>query len=198
MQADRKANARRAAVALVLVVGVVAWVNSKSLRDLSEGVAGKFMRLPASAVFRPARSASPEVEKKYAQDLAQKKDRKLASIGHIPTQLDALSFGLLDGKYHVEMEGDYIQQITFIEAPDSDATPKVINDRVKFLMDHSALFGIDNVPQRVDVKAKGDRIIEKYRIASKKGGADTIIDVTVDESDHVFDVTREKSSRQLF
>jgi hypothetical protein len=183
---------------LALCLAATFVVNNRSLENSvassGEALSAPGSRIPASSIFENLRSGTIGIERKLAFKVAQIRERGLASIGRPADLSESLKFGLLEGKYSVQMNGDLISEIKFIDNPDSEGSPAKIKDRMEFMKQYGKLLNITEVPLKVSSDVKGAHTIETYRAASPEKGQDMILSFTLDHLDRVLEMNVQKVS----
>lgn len=186
------------ALGLLFLVGSTVFLN-ELVRIAPEGETSKWYRRPASQVVQTLRSGSAIVERALASKLAGIKERALASIGRPADPLENFRFGVLEGKYALTMNGDKISEISFIDTPNSEGRPRLIEDRVTFLKKHSQLLGATGTMERVSVNIVGTKIVETYRGPSIKPGTDLLMSLTLDDMERLISLkATQVSSLKIF
>jgi hypothetical protein len=126
---------------LGLILLVAVYANEGFVRANSRGLAGRGL---ASVNVDPA-AAEREVHAEHvlAQRLASGHTRQPSSLGQVPSQMEQLAFGELEGKYAIHLDNSKIASIRFADSPDQSDRPKYITNWSGFLQEHRELFAVN-------------------------------------------------------
>lgn len=84
---------------------------------------------------------------KWEHEMAKKlslspMSRDVASIGKNPSALEEFQFGLLEGKYALQLKDEKIYRIEFTEDEKSEDRPKYVVDRLDFIEKNKSIFPV--------------------------------------------------------
>lgn len=122
----------------------------------------------ASSRARGIASVPKNIEPAWQKNLAQMNPSMISHSARKPTALEALSFGSLEGKYAMRIDGG---RITQIELSDMDrAQPKVLSDRISFIQKNAlALAPGFKAAEKVRVEASDIGTKEIYKVQTASG-----------------------------
>ncbi len=192
---SKKINKKVVVPSVLLAAFVAVPLVINGLRSMSDEPKDS-VRSPASRWIEEIRSGSVNLERNLAVQVAELKQRTLASIGRPADPLEKLRFGVLEGKYSLTMAGDFIKEISFIDNPNTEGRPATIADRKQFIKDFGQFFELGSRLERISTNIKGSKIIENYLVKTSSG-QDTILSFVLDDMDRLFAIHSEKSQHQL-
>lgn len=122
-----------------------------------------------SSGARGIASVPQTVETEWRTQLKKLDAKKIVAEKAVkPTTMDSLSFGLLEGKYSMKVQGGRVTQIDFGQAESQQ--PKVLQDRIQFIHQFADVFvpGF-KLAQKAGVEKENTGFKETYRVESEWG-----------------------------
>ncbi len=117
------------------------------------------------ASVSPAEISIKKMKFQLNRELVTSRVRKAASVGSRPTDLDNLTFGLLEGKYAVRLESGKLAQLEFSDAQGNGDRPKYINDRKSFIQSYKTLLPVDFESVQA-LPSTGEKGVEIFNLIS--------------------------------
>lgn len=122
----------------------------------------------SSRVQRSIASVPSVVEPQWQRSLTQLKKEMVTQTAPKPSAIDSLNFGLLEGKYSMQLRGGRITQISL--APLHNVEPKSLGDRLRFIQQYAVAFAPDfKSAEKMRIEKSDEGVKEVYKVVTSRG-----------------------------
>jgi hypothetical protein len=114
-------------------------------------------------------TGTTDLEDHLVKELSKKTLSDSTGVGHSPSSLESLAFGLLEGKYSIRLQNGKISELFFSQnSKDQGTAPKQIDNPEKFLDAHRELLPVAfDKSLKVLHQAKDGGVTETYELVNR-------------------------------
>ena len=121
------------------------------------------------------------IHPQWQRGLAELNRNMITQAGRKPTTLESFNYGVLEGKYALNVDGG---RITEIKLSHDSEDPKILNDRLRFIQDNALTLAPGfKAAEKVRVEASNVGIKETYKVDTKTG--QKVFEFQIDDQDRL-------------